>query len=200
MKLSNKEWGQLDNVEAVVLLADGFEEIEGLTVVDLLRRADINTVTATITDEILIQGAHGIETYADAYINDFSIDDEKDMTGNIIVLPGGSVGTENLKNSEAVKDMCLKAYEKGAYVAAICAAPTALAKFGLLDNRTATCYPGCEVQFPSSTTASTETVVKDDRIITSRGFGTAIDFALKIITELRSAELAEKLAKAIVYK
>ena len=124
MKLSNKEWGQLDNVEAVVLLADGYEEIEGLTVVDLLRRADINTVTATITDEILIQGAHGIETYADAYINDFSIDDEKDMTGNIIVLPGGSVGTENLKNSEAVKDMCLKAYEKGAYVAAICAAPT----------------------------------------------------------------------------
>ena len=166
----------------------------------VIEDGDAVAVSEAIKNGIPLLRGHGRLIDADAYINDFRIDDEKDMTGNIIVLPGGSVGTENLKNSEAVKDMCLKAYEKGAYVAAICAAPTALAKFGLLDNRTATCYPGCEVQFPSSTTASTETVVKDDRIITSRGFGTAIDFALKIITELRSAELAEKLAKAIVYK
>ena len=178
-----------------ILLADGFEEIEGLTVVDLLRRSGIDIEMVSIKDELNITGARGIKVIADKLITD--ITDKADM----LVLPGGMPGTNYLKQSEAVKKMVMDYLNDDKYIAAICAAPTIFGEMGLLNGKKATCYPGLE---PSLTGAmwpgESDPVVRDGKIITSRGLGTAIDFALEIIRVLINDIKAEEIAKSIVYK
>ena len=179
--------------KVTVLLADGFEEIEALTVVDLLRRAKVYVDTVSITDDYTVRGAHGIPVQTEDLITEIDFK-ESDM----IVLPGGMPGTTNLKEDENVRKAVQEAYDDGRYVAAICAAPTILADMGLLKGKKATCYPGFEDKLTEAELC-TDRVVRDGNITTSRGLGTAIPFALELISQLYGKEKAEEIKKSVIY-
>lgn len=177
-----------------VFLADGFEEIEGLTVVDLLRRAGVIVTTVSVTGESLIHGAHGINVQADKLFDEVNYE-EQDMA----VLPGGMPGTLHLGEHEGVKAVLEQFYGAGKYIAAICAAPSVLGKYGMLKGRKATSYPGFEEALVGAEYVY-DSVAVDDFVITSRGMGTAIDFSLVLIEKLIDAQKAEELKKAIIYQ
>ncbi len=176
-----------------VFLADGFEEIEGLTVVDLLRRAGIEVTTVSISDSLTVHGAHGIDVQADKMFEETEYS-EKDM----VVLPGGMPGTLNLGAHDGVKVVLEQFYKEEKYIAAICAAPSVLGKYGMLKGRKATSYPGFEEALLGAEYVC-DTVAEDGFVITSRGMGTAIDFSLKLIERLTSKEKAEEIGKSIIY-
>lgn len=181
-------------IKVSVLLADGFEEVEALTVVDLLRRAQIYVDTVSITDDYTVHGAHGINVQTEDLFSeaDFS---ESDM----IVLPGGMPGTTNLNTHEGVRCVVKQFAEEGKLIAAICAAPTVLGNLGLLKGKRITCYPGVEPEIQGAVMLRTQVAV-DGNIITSRGVGTAIAFALKLIEVLVGEDKSREIADAIVYE
>ena len=176
-----------------LFLADGNEEIEALTVVDLLRRAGVELTTVSIGSHKKVTGSHNISYYAD-----ITLDEAKD-TVDILVLPGGMPGTKYLGESEKLMDMVKKQYEEGRYVAAICAAPTLFGNLGILEDKKATCYPGMMDKLIAKEKL-TDSVVVDGNVITSRGLGTAIDFSLKMIELLISKEKADEIGASVVYK
>ena len=180
--------------KVTVLLADGFEEIEALTVVDLLRIANVYVDTVSITDDYTVRGSHVIAVQTEDLITEIDFK-ESDM----IVLPGGMPGTTNLKEDENVRKAVQEAYDDGRYVAAICAAPTILADMGLLKGKRAPCYPDMESEIEDAYLTGAP-VATDENIITSQGVGTAIDFALKLIEVLISEEKAVEIADSIVYQ
>lgn len=175
-----------------VYLADGFEEVEGLTVVDLLRRAGIETDMVSIMGRKEITGARKIPVLADKL---FEEQDDPD----VIVLPGGMPGTLHLKAHEGLADLIRKADKEGKLLAAICAAPTIYGEMGLLEGKNATCYPGMEDKLLGANWQE-QPVVADGNFVTSRGVGTAIAFALTLVTILKDEETAKSLANSIVYK
>lgn len=179
--------------QVCVFLADGFEEIEGLTVVDLLRRADVEVTTVSITGAYTIHGAHGIDIQADKLFEDTNFEGQ-----DMLVLPGGMPGTLNLEKHEGLKQLLKKFYEEEKFIAAICAAPSVFGKYGFLRGRRATAYPGFEDALEGAEIA-TEAVVVSDFVITSRGMGTAIPFSLSLIEQLEGKEKAEKIGKSIIY-
>lgn len=179
--------------QVCVFLADGFEEIEGLTVVDLLRRAEVEVTMVSITDEYIVHGAHGIDVRADELFEDISYE-EQDM----LVLPGGMPGTLNLGQHKALEALLRKFYQREKYIAAICAAPSVFGKYGFLNGRKATSYPGFEDALEGAEVVE-DAVVVSDFVITSRGMGTAIPFSLALIEVLKGKELAEELGKSIIY-
>jgi 4-methyl-5(b-hydroxyethyl)-thiazole monophosphate biosynthesis len=176
---------------AITILADGFEEIEAITVIDLLRRAGID-VTILGLDGIEVRGARDIRVKADAILRDFG------GTFDALVLPGGMPGTNNLAASEEVLEMVRMANSRGKICAAICAAPMVFARAGILDMKKATCYPGCESMLVGAQ-LSADAVVKDGNIVTSRAVGTAIPFALELIEMMADKETAGKIGTAILY-
>lgn len=176
-----------------IFFATGCEEVEALAVVDLLRRAKIETVMVSVTGSLQVTGSHGITIVTDALFED--IDDSADM----IVLPGGIPGTPNLAAHAGLTEMIKRFDAAGKYLAAICAAPTVYGKMGLLEGRMATCYPGMDGDLLGAT-ALEDGVVIDGRYITSRGLGTAIPFGLALISVLIDMDTAEALAKKIVYE
>ena len=180
-------------MKVLVFLADGFEEIEGLTVVDLLRRADIDVTTVSIKEERQIMGAHKIPVIADTVFEQI-----KDEKADMVVLPGGMPGTTHLKEHEGLRKVLCDFAEEGKYIGAICAAPTVLEGLGLLQGRRATCYPGVEKQIQGASLTHTP-VMRDENIITGQGVGTAIDFALKLIEVLVGDDKAKEIAESIVY-
>ena len=169
-----------------VFLADGFEEIEGLTVVDMMRRAEIPTVTVSIGSSRNIIGAHRIEVEADI------------MFHEVLEAEGGMPGTLHLKDHEGLGKLLQKAYKNEKYLAAICAAPTVFEKYGFLEGRKATSYPAMEEELKSAD-YQTDKVVVDGKIITSRGMGTAIDFAAKLVEIIKGTKEKDELLKSIVY-
>lgn len=177
-----------------VFMADGCEEIEALTVVDIARRAGIEVAMISISGKKEVQGAHGINFQADipAEYMDFDMLDG-------IVLPGGMPGTLNLGSNKYVLQTIVDFTCKEKLVAAICAAPSVLGEAGLLKGKKATSYPGFEDKLVGATVC-TDSVVKDGNIITSRGMGTAIEFALEIVRYLLDDEAADELSKSIIYK
>lgn len=175
-----------------VYLADGFEEVEGLTVVDLLRRAGIETDMVSIMGRKEITGARKIPVLADKL---FEEQDDPD----VIVLPGGMPGTLHLKAHEGLADLIRKANKEGKLLAAICAAPTIYGEMGLLEGKNATCYPGMEDKLLGANWQE-QPVVVDGNFVTSQGVGTAIAFALTLVTILKDEETAKSLANSIVYK
>ncbi len=177
----------------VVLLAEGFEELEAFAPVDLLRRAGAEVQTLSITDNTIVRGARGIQAVADGTLADLNFD-----TMDLLVLPGGYPGYVNLGESAAVCELVTRADEAGKIVAAICGAPSVLGKLGLLTHKKATCYPGMEEELCCKE-VSFDAVVEDGNIITSRGAGTAIDFALKLIERTVDAATAQKIKESIVY-
>ncbi len=176
-----------------IFLANGYEEIEGLTVVDLLRRAGVETVMVSITGDIFVTGSHQIMTKAD------SLFEQTDFTdADMFVLPGGMPGTKNLNAHEGLEGVLKEASKQNKKLAAICAAPIVLGSKGLLKGKKATCYPGHEGDLIGAQIINAH-VVEDGNIITSKGMGTAIDFSLSIIKNLVSEEESVKIAKAIQY-
>lgn len=175
-----------------LFLATGFEEIEALTVVDMMRRVKIDIKTVSVTEELVVTGSHGISVTADLLFED--IKDEADM----LVLPGGIPGTLNLKAHDGLSAMIMDYAAKNKYLAAICAAPTIYGGLGLLEGRRATCYPEYEKDLHAKEVLQ-DAVVQDDRFVTSRGMGTTIDFALHLITLLADEETSAQLAKKIIY-
>lgn len=179
--------------QVCVLLADGFEEVEALTAVDLLRRARVYVDTVSITDEYKVHGAHGINVQTEDLFDEVNFE-EFDM----IVLPGGMPGTTNLMQHSGVRQIVTAFVQAGKPVGAICAAPTILADLGLLEGKKATCYPACKENMKGAVLTDAAVVV-DQNLITSRGVGTAIEFALELISVLAGKEMAEKIASDIVY-
>jgi 4-methyl-5(b-hydroxyethyl)-thiazole monophosphate biosynthesis len=156
----------------IVPLAEGFEEIEAITVIDVLRRANIKVDVVGIEDEI-VAGRNGVKILCDKIITDVKPDDYDG-----IVLPGGNPGYKNLENSQHVINF-IKAYNnRGKLIAAICASPTILEKIGVLEGKKATCYPTMKDKLKNYVD---EKVVVDKNVITSQGPGTAIEFALEIV-------------------
>ena len=180
--------------KTAILFAEGLEEVEGLTVVDLLRRAGIQCDLVSLDGNSTVQGSHGIAVGADRA---FSGTDFDSYDG--VILPGGMPGTTRLKDDPRVAELLRRFFESGRLTAAICAAPTVLAKAGLLEGRTAVCYPGMEDGLTGATVGS-HTVERDGTVLTSRGMGTAMDFGLALVAYFAGAEQAEALAKAVVYR
>ena len=180
--------------QVCVFLAEGFEEGEALTAVDLLRRARVYVDTVSITDEYKVHGAHGINVQTEDLFDQVNFE-EFDM----IVLPGGMPGTTNLMQHEGVRQIVTSFVQEGKLVGAICAAPMILEDLGLLQGKKATCYPACEENLKSAQLTG-EAVEVDENIITSRGVGTAIDFALELIKALAGKDMAKKIATDIVYE
>ena len=177
-----------------VFLADGVEEIEALTVVDMCRRAGLDLKTVAIGRDKSVTGRSDITVEADIKLKDVDWD-----SADMLVLPGGMPGTKNLEECDELMTHVDEMSQSGRNIAAICAAPTIFGHRGILDGRLACCYPGLEAQL-SGAKVSAEPVCVDGNVITSRGMGTAIDFSLAIITKLISAAKADEVAKSVVYK
>ncbi len=177
--------------KVLVTLAPGFEEIETISVVDILRRAGAR-VTLAATEEGPIEGSRGVSILPDALIDQVS-EEEFDL----IVLPGGQPGTANLQKNEKVKSLIQNMHESRKQVAAICAAPVVLHSTGILKNTRTTSHPSVQDQLPG-THYSEDRVVVDGHIITSRGPGTALEFALKLVEILFDSERMETVNKGVL--
>jgi 4-methyl-5(b-hydroxyethyl)-thiazole monophosphate biosynthesis len=176
-------------MRVLVPLAEGFEEIEAITIIDLLRRAGIETITAAIKSNP-VTGSHGITVTADIIYNESGDFDA-------IILPGGMPGSTNLKNDQRVISIIKKINSSGGLTAAICAAPIVLSEAGVLKNRKFTCYPGYEKDIPEGIHIN-DSVVIDGSIITGMGAGPAPLFALAIIEYLKNKETAQRIKDQII--
>jgi 4-methyl-5(b-hydroxyethyl)-thiazole monophosphate biosynthesis len=177
----------MDMSSAVVILADGFEEIEAVTQIDVLRRAGVEVTVAGLAGTSA-RGAHGIEIGTEILLDD--LDFEPDM----VVLPGGMPGSKNLGDDRRVISLLERQHGAGRRIAAICAAPAfAPVKAGVLDGKRATCYPSFETRFNAGTVAVVDRVVVDGTVTTSRGPGTALEFALELAAQLAGKAKADEL-------
>jgi 4-methyl-5(b-hydroxyethyl)-thiazole monophosphate biosynthesis len=190
--------------QALVFLAKGFEEVEAITPIDYLRRAGVEVTTSAIFGSMsgekqVVKGAHGLEVNADTYLFGQAISGELNIANwDALVLPGGTDGARNLAESDELIEMIRKMLRAGKLVCAICASPAVvLAPNGFLRDRRFTCYPGLEAKVKDGQW-SDERVVIDRSLITSRGAGTAADWALAIIGELVSKEAAQELAAKVL--
>lgn len=169
-----------------VFLADGFEEIEALAVVDILRRSGLNVATIGV-GESAPEGAHKMKIQADIHEEQLNI-----STLNAVVLPGGMPGTLNLEQSAVVQDALRYAMEHNLHIGAICAAPSILGHAGYLQGKKATCYPGFESELTGAISVK-DSVITDGNITTGCGPGVAIDFALELVRVLVSTEKADEI-------
>lgn len=176
-----------------IFMADGCEEIEGLTVVDVVRRAKMEIKMISITGKREVTSSHGVTFLADALASEVNYDE---LDG--IVLPGGMPGTLNLGADATVNEVIHKFAAEGKLVAAICAAPSVLGAAGILEGKRATCHPGFEEKLTRAQT-SEDSVVVDGNIITSRGMGTAIPFALEIVRYYADDAAVEQVKTGLVY-
>lgn len=174
----------------VVFLANGFEEIEALTTVDILRRAGLTVKTVGIGGTT-VTGAHAITVMADCAEDRFVFSDIE-----AVVLPGGLPGTTNLAASPLVKKTVVEAHRRGIPVCAICAAPSVLGELGVLKGKSATCYPGYEKQLLGALPTG-DSVVEDDGCITAKGAGVTVEFALTIVARLVSPQKAREIGEAM---
>ena len=174
-------------------LADGLEEVECLAVVDVLRRSGVEVTLVSVTGDRKVTGSHGIELGTDALFEDVNPD-----VADVLFLPGGMPGTNNLKAHMGLRAAVECANKQGRRIAAICAAPSILGSMGLLKGRTATCYPGFEDQL-AGVSYTSQGVVTDGNITTGRGLGFALDMGLERIRLLQGPQQAQKIAAAIQY-
>ncbi|MBI4432655.1 MAG: DJ-1/PfpI family protein [Candidatus Omnitrophica bacterium] len=180
--------------KVLVALADGFEEIEAVTVIDVLRRAELEVVVAGVGKNE-ITGAHAITIKTDVALESYK------EVPDAVILPGGMPGADNLKNSKELSALLKRVQEKGHLIGAICAAPgRVLAPQGFLEGKKATSYPGYEKDFGPKTTFVPDRVMRDGQIITSRGPGTAMEFALELVRILVDSKTADKLTEALIVR
>jgi len=177
-----------------ILLGTGFEEVEALAPLDLMRRAGIDVMTVGINGST-VYGGHSIGIAADISI------DKMDLTAlDMIVLPGGLGGVASVRACPAAMDALKFAWDNGKFVAAICAGPTVLADLGITDGKNTTCYPGCESGMGSANVLPDQSVVRDGNLITGTSAGCAIPFGLALIEALKGEAAAKTVADAIVIR
>ena len=177
-----------------VLLGTGFEEVEAIAPVDLMRRAGIEVQTVGITGKT-VAGSHKIPVEADILPENMDLE-----SMDMIVLPGGLGGVASARASQAALDALRWGWEHDRFVAAICAGPTVLADLGIPDGKKATCFPGCEGQMGKAHMVSGVAALRDGKLITGTSAGCAIPFALELIKALKGSEAADKVAKQIVIR
>jgi 4-methyl-5(b-hydroxyethyl)-thiazole monophosphate biosynthesis len=180
--------------QVVVILADGFEEIEAVSPIDVLRRAGCDVVVAGLgKDVVTSQG--GVKITADVRIEQY------DGLPDAVVLPGGAQGAINLRNSDVVLSLLDRMKEADRWIGAICAAPgVVLPKTGILKGKKATCYPGYERNFGYETVFSSDRVVTDGKLVTSRGPGTALEFSIELVRRLVGDEIADDILQKMLAK
>lgn len=178
-------------LKVLIPLAQGCEELEAVTIIDLLRRAEINVTTAGL-DSHPVTASRGTVLVPDTDL-DTALKDDYDM----VVLPGGLPGADHLDNDERIKTILIKMANSEKFTAAICAAPKVLANAGLLDNKKATSYPGF-LDDTNNIDISNDAVVIDGKVITSRGPGTAMDFALTLIESLMGKAKRDEVEQGLV--
>lgn len=181
--------------QALIFLAPGYEEVEMLTVVDMVRRAKISIDMVSATEEKEVTSSHNVTITADRLLS------EADFTeAQMLILPGGIPGTPNLRACEPLcEQLRIFAENDSKWVAAVCAAPTVLGELGILDGHLATCYPTFADQIICGSYVK-KPVVVDGHVITSRGMGTCIEFAAAIIEALKDKETADQVKQAIIYQ
>ena len=177
-----------------MFLAEGFEEVEALCPLDLLRRAGVKISTVGVGSKV-VRGSHGIEVVADITTYEAEKMLEKNPA-DMVILPGGMPGTLNLQADETVNRFIAYANENGKYLAAICAAPMILGELMLLEGKEAICYPGFEDKLHGAK-ISEKSVAVDGRFITGKGMGVALDFGLALVSILVSGEKADELRAAV---
>lgn len=180
--------------KAAVFFATGYEEVEALTVVDLLRREEIETLMVSVTEELLVESAHGIFVRTNLTINDLDFD-----TVGMIILPGGGGGTEGLAACEPLMRAIDLFHARKKPLAAICAAPSILGRRGILAGLSACSYPDFE-KYLTGATVLREPVVRDGHIITGRGVGTSLDFSLALVAYFKGSKAADALAAKLLYQ
>ena len=179
--------------KAYIFLADGFEEIEGLTVVDILRRAGVEIQMVSIMGRKELTGSHGIPVVADAVFEEVDFSD-----GTLFVLPGGMPGTVHLGEDDTVSQVIREFEKEGKLVAAICAAPSVLGQAGILNGKKAACHPGFEEKLTGAEVFFSP-VVCDGNVITSRGMGTAVPFGLAVARYFTDDATIEHVKAGLVY-
>lgn len=180
--------------KTAIFLADGFEEIEGLTVVDILRRAGVENTMVSIMGRRNVMGSHNIEVKADALFEEMDFTDY-----DMLILPGGGLGKDNLEAFEPLMKLLDRYYEEGKWVCAICASPSIFGHRGYLKGRKACAYPGFEPELTGADVVMEEAVI-DGNVITGAGMGCSAAFALAIVEAYVGHDTACDLAKKIVYK
>ena len=175
-------------------LADGFEEMEAIAPIDILRRADIEVVTVGVTGDV-INGRHGIKVTADCNISDIVLDDRLEA----VILPGGLPGATNLESCPAVQKAIDYASDNGKYLCAICAAPQILGHKGLLKGKEAIAYPGFEKELVGAVISESYVAV-DGNFITAKGAGVAAEFGLAIVSALKGSALSDSIGSSIQMK
>jgi len=177
-----------------MFLADGFEEIEAVTLIDILRRANFDIKAVSVNKSLEVKGAHDISVIVDDIFDDVNFDNV-----DAIMLPGGSPGVPNLSTNQKVLDIVKKFYNEDKYLIAICAAPFVFEKAGILDGKKITCYPSWKDMIKSPEIVS-DPVVVDGKIITAEGVGSAIEMGLKIVEIFSGKEISSELKEKIVYR
>lgn len=182
----------LDNMkESLLFLAEGFEEIEAVTVIDVLRRADIPLKTVSITPCLQVKGAHGITIEADAFFGTLETDDF-----DYLILPGGMPGTKHLDENKRLNEWLVAHAQNGGRMAAICAAPSVLGRLGVLRGKKATCYPGFESALQGADFTAA-TVEADGNVITANGPAAALRFALSLVASIKGENEAQQVEAAM---
>ena len=180
--------------KAAVFLADGFEEVEAIAPIDLLRRGGVEVTTVSIMGRTTVHGSHNIDVTADTVLEAF------DFAGmDMLVLPGGGLGTKNLKACAPLLEKVKEFDAAGKYIAAICAAPRIAGRLGFLKGKKATCYPGNEVHLEGADYRSDCKAVTDGKMITARGMGASIEFGAQIIAALEGEEKAQAILDQIQF-
>lgn len=180
-------------MKTLVFLADGFEETEAVVTIDLLRRAEIDVLTVSISNQNEVRGAHGIIVLADVLF-----DDVDSANFEMIILPGGMPGTKNLEAHVGLRELISKQAAQQKYIAAICAAPSIIGKMELLNGKEAVCFPGFEATLLGASLLDAK-VVQSGNIITAKGAGVATEFALKLVEVLKGEARALEIAKTICF-
>jgi 4-methyl-5(b-hydroxyethyl)-thiazole monophosphate biosynthesis len=175
-----------------VHLAEGFEEIEAVSIIDVLRRADLEVIVVSVGKTTEVKGSHGITIIADEIFTtlDYEFID-------MIILPGGMPGSKNLNEHAGLREQILNFNESGKQLAAICAAPMVLGNLGVLKSKKATCYPGFENELHGAVVTADDVVIEEN-LITGKGAGVAIKFALAIVERFKGKEFADELKKKMI--
>lgn len=175
-----------------IFLAEGFEELEALAPLDILRRAGFEVETVSITKEMEVVGSHGLRVFCDTTINLISPE-----IAELLILPGGMPGSDNLAACEILSKILTKQNEAGKWIAAICAAPYVLGELGILQGKQATCYPGYESKLRGAEFVQKPVVVSQN-VITGNGAGAAVRFAFTIVAKLKGQRFADFLAEKMM--
>lgn len=178
---------------ATVHLAEGFEEIEAVTIIDVLRRAGIKTIIVSVSGHREVEGAHGLKMKADRLFEDIDYEEV-----GMIVLPGGMPGAANLKDHIGLRNKIIQLHGEDKLLGAICAAPMVFGALGLLEGEKATCYPGFEEHLTDAEVTGNNVEVSN-KIITGKGPGAAMEFALKIVEIVKGKEVADDLSGKLIY-